>query len=72
MYEVIRSFVDGENGIPYAPKNGGFGYSQGEQYPKGGFEPTKEHIAYLKGKGNAFGEALIKEIKPSKAENRKE
>lgn len=47
MYRVLTAFVDGENGKAWPPDKGGHSYAVGDTYPKGGFEPSESHIAYL-------------------------
>lgn len=64
MFKAIKPFVDGEDGIPWAPEDGGHTYAVGDVYPKNDFKPTEEHIAYLKGDANTYGEAVIEGIEP--------
>lgn len=48
MYEVIKAFADGENGMLLKD---GRTYAVGNKYPADGFEPSKEHIGYLQRNG---------------------
>ena len=63
MYEVIKAFADGEHGYAYPAGKGGHTYAVGDKYPAKEFEPPEEHIRYLLGKDNAYGQPLIKAIK---------
>ena len=62
MYEVLKAFRDGENGKAWLPENGGHTYYVGDDYPKGSFQPSLEHIEYLLGRDNFMGCPVIEEI----------
>ncbi len=55
MYEVIKAFADGENGVLL---KGGYTYAVGDNYPKNGFHATQEHTGYL------LDKKYIKAVKP--------
>lgn len=61
MYKVIYKFADllDNNTI----------YNVGDEYPRKGYEATKERIAELSGNDNKIGKVLIKKVvtkKPAK------
>lgn len=62
MYEVLVRFIDGESGKRWPREQGGITYSPGDEYPKGGFEPTDEHIEYLLSPDNKLGKPVIRRI----------
>ena len=51
-YEVIRHFTDIQDGK--------YKYSEGDTYPREGYEPTEERIAELSGNENRLKTPLIK------------
>lgn len=65
MYIVLKNFTDLEDN--------GHKYTMGEEYPRKGYEPTKERVKALTSGNNKAGIKLLKEVKaPKKAEPKAE
>lgn len=66
MYKVVKSFFDLEDNSRWC--------EAGEEYPRKGYEPSKERIKELSTEANRLGEPLIQEItepKPKAKTNKK-
>lgn len=70
MYEAIIAFADGENGIPWSVAEGGYGYSEGDTYPKEGINISEEHLKYLLSDKNKFGKPVIKKLSKKTESNK--
>lgn len=58
MYIVTKMFTD--------LQDDGFRYEAGDEYPREGYEPSKERIKELAGENNKRGVSLIKQVKAPK------
>lgn len=54
MFKVIKAFSDGQDNMHV--------YNVGDDYPRKGYEPTKERVEGLLGTGNKQGTPLIESI----------
>lgn len=54
MFKVIKAFSDGQDNM--------YVYNVGDDYPRKGYEPTKERVEGLLGTGNKQGTPLIESI----------